>query len=194
MGMMLLAGHVIFAQTCTYAVAASGASDFVFNGVNDPVIRLFRGFRYQFNTTAGSIHPFWIKTAAGTGAGNAYNNGVTGNGATSGSIVFQVPTNAPSILFYNCGNHSAMTGQFQLSDLPPVAILNAFLQGDSLVIFSSGTNLLRTQIEALQDLTNGMWEIITTVTNNFSGGINTTVTGPLTTNMLFSYRVKACCE
>ncbi len=193
---MLLMGCdvVAQAQTCTYAVAASGVSDFVFNGVNDPTLRLFRGFRYQFNAQGLSIHPFWIKTIQGTGSGNAYNDGVSGNGATSGSVVFQVPTNAPALLFYNCGNHPAMTGQIQIIDPPPVEILDAYLQGDAVVISSVGTNLLRAQVEALQDLTNGAWEIVTIITNQFADGINTTVTAPVTTNMVFSYRVKACCE
>ena len=183
------------AQTCTYAVAAAGTSDFVFNGVGDPPIRLFRGFRYQFNVTSGSLHPFWIKSAPGAlGAANAYSNGVTGNGTTSGQVIFQVPTNAPATLYYNCGNHAAMAGQFQLSDQPPVSILNAFLQNDTFVISSLGTNLLRTQVEALQDLTNGLWEVIPVITNQFAGGTNTTVAGPLITNLVLSLRVRACCE
>jgi hypothetical protein len=183
------------AQTCTYAVAAAGTSDFVFNGVGDPPIRLFRGFRYQFNVTSGSIHPFWIKSVQGaSGSANAFSNGVTGNGTTSGQVIFQVPTNAPDTLFYNCGNHASMTGQFQLSDPPPVAILNAYLQNDAVVISSLGTNLLRTQVEALQDLTKGLWEVIPVITNQFAGGTNTTVAGPLITSLLWSLRVKACCD
>lgn len=181
-----------FAQTCTFAVAAASFSDFSFNGVNDPTIRLFRGFRYQFNVTSGGPHPFWIKSIQGTTSANAYNDGVIGNGTTSGTLTFQVPTNAPNVLFYNCQNHSGMTGQFLISDPPPVAILNAYLQGDEMVISSVGTNLLRTQVEALQDLANGMWEVIPIITNQFADGTNTTVVGPVTTNLLLNLRIKAC--
>ena len=181
------------AQTCTFAVVNSGSTAYSFNGANNPTIRLFRGFRYQFNASALG-HPFWIKTVQGTTSANAYNDGVTGNGSTSGAIIFNVPTNAPSTLFYNCETHPGMTGLFQISDPPPVAILDAYLQGNEVVISSVGTNLLRTQVEALQDLTNGMWEVVTIVTNVFAGGTNTTVAGPLTTNTFLSYRVKACCE
>jgi hypothetical protein len=43
--------------------------------------------------TAG--HPFYLNSVQGTGTANAYNSGVTNNGAVSGSITFTVPMNAP---------------------------------------------------------------------------------------------------
>jgi hypothetical protein len=183
------------AQTCRYAVAASGTSAFVLNGTGNPSITLFRGFTYQFTNSAGSIHPFWIKTIQGPGLVNAYNDGVTGNGATSGFITFSVPTNAPATLFYNCENHSPMKGTFNIVDPPPVAVLDAYLQGNDVIISSVGTNLLRVQVEALEDLVNGTWEPVTIVTNTFAGGTNTTTTSTLlVTNTVYMYRVKACCE
>ncbi len=184
----------VAAQTCRYAVVNSGFSDYVFNGVADPAITLFRGFTYQFTTGAGVNHPFWIKTIQGTSLANAFTNGVTGNGATTGTITFAVPTNAPATLFYNCQNHPNMTGTFNIVDPPPVAVLNAYIQGDEFVISSVGTNLLRVQVEALEDLVNGNWEPVAIVTNTFSGGTNTTISTLTATNTIFMYRVKACCE
>ena len=57
-----------------------------------------------------SGHPFYIKTVQETGSGNAYNNGVTNNGAVNGTITFTVPNDAPNTLFYNCEFHSPQTG------------------------------------------------------------------------------------
>ena len=183
------------AQTCQYAVVNSGFSAYVFNGISNPAITLFRGFTYQFNAAIVGNHPFWIKTVQGNTSLNAYTNGVTGNGITTGTVTFAVPTNAPATLFYNCLIHAPMTGTFNIVDPPPVAVLDAYLQGDEVVISSVGTNLLRVQVEALEDLANGTWTPVTIVTNTFAGGTNTTATSTLlVTNTVYMYRVKACCD
>ena len=57
-----------------------------------------------------SGHPFWIKSVAGNGLANTYSNGVTNNGAETGTITFVVPQNAPNTLYYNCQYHPAMAG------------------------------------------------------------------------------------
>ena len=77
-----------------------------------------RGFTYIFNVNA-SGHPFWIKTSATTGTGNAYSSGVTNNGTASGSITFAVPYNAPNTLYYICQYHSGMVGTINISDAGP---------------------------------------------------------------------------
>jgi hypothetical protein len=56
-------------------------------------------------------HPFYINTVQGTGTANAYNSGVTGNGAVNGMVKIVVPTNAPNTLYYNCEFHGMMTEQ-----------------------------------------------------------------------------------
>jgi len=102
------------AQTSfTYAVTNSGASAYTFNGeelssVNNPEMTLYRGFTYTFNISA-SGHPFYIKTARGTGTGSLFSNGVTGNGAESGAVVFTVPLTAPDTLYYICEYHYGMS-------------------------------------------------------------------------------------
>ena len=55
-------------------------------------------------------HPFYINSVQGTGTGNAYSSGVTGNGTEVGNVTFAVPADAPDTLFYNCSFHPAMTG------------------------------------------------------------------------------------
>ncbi len=106
----------------TLNVAVSGSSHYVFtdpgsnffpSAENDPTLYLRRGDTYQFSMNA-SGHPFWIKTSPGTGTSNAYNVGVTSNGAQLGVILFTVPMSAPSTLYYNCQYHSAMAGTINI--------------------------------------------------------------------------------
>ena len=86
--------------------------------VNDnfqPAIKLKRGTTYSFEIDA-SGHPFWIKTAESWGKGDAFTNGVTGNGLTTGTITFTVPKDAPDLLFYNCEVHPNMHGRIEISN------------------------------------------------------------------------------
>lgn len=87
----------------------SGASAYIINGATNPSLTLCKGFTYTFNLSA-SGHPFWIKSVQGTGTGNAFSTGITGNGQATGTLVFTVPAGAPSTLFYNCEFHGGMTG------------------------------------------------------------------------------------
>jgi hypothetical protein len=96
-----------------WVLGASGSSDYTFTGIgftqttNDPTLYLKRGEVYEFVNNSGGSHPFQIRVSNG---GAAYNNGVTNNGASSGTIIFQVPYNAPNSLYYQCTNHSSMGG------------------------------------------------------------------------------------
>ncbi len=78
----------------------------------NPDLTLYTGQQYTFNVSTSSIHPFWIKTAPSTGPGNAYaGTGLSANGvAMPSTITFDVPIDAPTTLYYNCGNHAEMTG------------------------------------------------------------------------------------
>ena len=111
------------ATAAPFIVVNNGTIAFTIDGVDNPTLTLTRGSTYTFNVTAIG-HPFWIKTEQITGTGSAYNNGVTNNGIESGTITWVVPPDAPSVLYYNCQFHSAMTGQFNISD--PVPALTPF--------------------------------------------------------------------
>ncbi len=97
--------------TQVFSVTATNSANYRIDGVNDPVLTLQRGRRYVFTINAPG-HPFWIKlgnTSKTAGTGNAYSDGVTNNGATSGQIIFDVPLSAPaSNLYYICELHSQM--------------------------------------------------------------------------------------
>lgn len=102
----------------TYTVVNGGASNYTINGTANPTLNLLRGFIYYFSVAATG-HPFWIKTAQVTGTGSAYSSGVTNNGIENGTIIFQVPFDAPSTLYYICQYHGSMTGVISISNLGP---------------------------------------------------------------------------
>ena len=111
----------------TFSVTA-GSGVYIYSGLgasgNNPTLYLTRGKTYTFAVNA-SGHPFHINTVNATGTSNQYTSGITGQGATSGNLVFTVPQNAPSKLYYNCQYHSAMNGTIHIlnetSDLTQVS-------------------------------------------------------------------------
>ena len=104
----------------TYTVLASGSTSYIINGQQDPNIPIIRGHRYVFNVnTTGQ--PFWITSINGAyDPVNVYTSGIVNNGAESGTIIFEVPFDAPSTLYYVSENSSEMLGQFTVSNLGPV--------------------------------------------------------------------------
>jgi len=76
---------------------------------DNPTLYLRRGETYVFNINS-RFHPFYIKTSRNVGTSGMYNVGVTNNGYSDRAITFQVPYDAPSILYYQCSNHAAMGG------------------------------------------------------------------------------------
>ena len=97
----------------TIAVTNAGAGAYVINGSSNPSLTLQRGVTYRFQVSA-SGHPFWIKTAAVTGTGSAYSTGVTNNGTDNGTVVFNVPLDAPDTLYYICQFHGSMVGTLNI--------------------------------------------------------------------------------
>ena len=102
----------------TYTLGADGSNHYTFTGegltgaVNDPTLYLTRGKTYRFvNGNSAGAHPFRIQTTVNGSAGTEYNTGVTNNGGAGGStIVFEVPHDAPDVLYYQCTSHNAMGG------------------------------------------------------------------------------------
>jgi len=102
----------------TYTLGADGNNHYTFTGegltgaVNDPTLYLTRGKTYRFvNGNSAGAHPFRIQTTVNGSAGTEYNTGVTNNGGAGGStIIFEVPHNAPDVLYYQCTSHGSMGG------------------------------------------------------------------------------------
>ena len=106
-----------------FTVTAPDSSRYQFDGAgfpagtsgDNPTIFLKKGQTYYFRNTSGG-HPFRIQSTTGTG-GTAYNTGVTDNNASgpNGVIVFHVPMDAPSTLYYQCTSHTNMVGNINIT-------------------------------------------------------------------------------
>ena len=102
----------------TLAVTNSGSGSYVINGSNNPTLSFIRGHRYIINVNAPG-HPFWIQTVSGGySSGNIYSSGITNAGTDNGTIIFEVPFDAPQ-LYYACQYHSSMAGAIIVSNLGP---------------------------------------------------------------------------
>jgi len=81
----------------------------------DPILYLERGAVYEFVNNMGA-HPFRIQSTPNGSTGTQYDNGVTNNNVSNGTLRFEVPFNAPSILYYQCTAHSNMGGIINILD------------------------------------------------------------------------------
>ena len=94
-------------KTIAHPYYTSGsAQGFVIGNTEGRVLNLYRGTTYVFvQSSSSNINDeFYISTTAAAGGGsNTYANGFSyyGNEGFDGYAVFSVPSNAPSILFYN---------------------------------------------------------------------------------------------
>ncbi len=113
------------ADGTTLHVTAVGTSAYVIGGLtapwtdgagdNNAPLTLCRGFTYTFSIDVTG-HPFYIKTSRALSGTDAYDDGVTNNGAQSGNVVFSVPTTAPAGLFYQCAFHTPMGADVTIVD------------------------------------------------------------------------------
>jgi len=94
----------------TFTVTVSGGV-FYINGTANPSLTLTRGFTYTFDQSdsTNNNHPLAFRDSSNA----SYTTGVTVNGTAgqSGStVVFAVPSNAPSSLLYYCTQHGNSMG------------------------------------------------------------------------------------
>jgi hypothetical protein len=138
----------IDALAADFSVAMTTDSMGVFrwsiNGQLSPTLTLTRGQTYTFEIQAPG-HPFDIKTAQVTGTADQFVTGVTGEGTTSGTLTFVVPTDPTTPpLFYQCEVHITMTGVIQLVAPPPVPAAGGLALGIlALVLGAGGFALVR---------------------------------------------------
>ena len=111
----------IDAAVAVWSLGASGTSHYTFTGpgnlsdTNDPTLNLIRGQKYVFQNRSGG-HPFRIQSTINGSAGTAYNTGVTNNDAANGTdLIFDVPYDAPAVLYYQCTAHANMGGVMYIS-------------------------------------------------------------------------------
>ena len=93
----------------------------------NPRITLYKGNTYKFNVDACG-HPFYLMTepvytgvASDGSTSILYNDGVSNNGADEGTVTITVPTDAPKVLYYQCGNHANMHGVILIKDPSTIA-------------------------------------------------------------------------
>ena len=106
--------------TSEWKLTAEGSNHYVFQGpgftgsASDPNIYLVRGQKYKFTNNMGA-HPFRIQTTPNGASGTEYNNGVTNNNVSNGTLIFDVPMEAPDVLYYQCTSHGNMGGAIFVS-------------------------------------------------------------------------------
>ena len=128
----------------TWTLTANGQSHYIFDGegfptsAEDPTLYLIRGQSYVFKNRTGG-HPFRIQsTGATAGGGTQYNSGVSGNDAPNGNdLLFQVPMDAPDVLYYQCTSHPAMFGTINILNAQTALALNDLTDVDAV---SNATN------------------------------------------------------
>jgi len=97
-----------------WTLTANGTTDYIFAGAGfagtetDPAIYVMRGQTYKFTNTMGA-HPFQVQSTQGIG-GTAYNDGITNNAVSNGTLTWEVRMDAPSTLYYQCTSHALMAG------------------------------------------------------------------------------------
>jgi len=108
-------GDASYIVSGKWTLGADGSSDYTFTGIgftqttNDPALYLARGAVYEFVNNMGA-HPFRIQSTPNGSAGTQYNNGVTNNDVSNGTLRFEIPFNAPNTLYYQCTAHAGMGG------------------------------------------------------------------------------------
>ena len=102
----------------TFSVTVSSGK-YHLDGSSNPSLKLKRGYVYYFDATDSttSSHPLLLSTSSSGGnTSGEYTNGVTNSQTTNGTLTFQVPSDAPSTLYYVCAYHSGMGGEITISD------------------------------------------------------------------------------
>ena len=143
------------AQDITYTLGASGTDHYTFTGegltgaVNDATLYLTRGKTYRFvNGNSSGAHPFRIQSVAGAG-GSEYNTGVTNNAGGGGStIIFEVPHDAPDVLYYICTSHANMNGIFYVTGALADGTVTTAKLADDAVTDAKIANSINTAIAA----------------------------------------------
>ena len=104
-----------------WTLGADGTNNYTFSGPgftgaeNDPTITLVRGQEYKFINNMGA-HPFRIQSTPNGSTGTAYNDGVTNNDVSNGTLTWDVQFDAPDILWYQCTAHANMGGIIYIID------------------------------------------------------------------------------
>ena len=104
-----------------WGVTANGNDGYVFNAQNDPTLEegedvelwAYVGDSLRFVVDSTS-HPFYLKTSPTVGTGNTISSGVTNNGATAGTVIWDTTGAVPTTYYYISSNNANLTGAITL--------------------------------------------------------------------------------
>jgi F0F1-type ATP synthase delta subunit len=107
---VVLAGGYVNESTAQYFTVTAVPGIFIIDGVNQPVLTLYRGvtYRFDYSDSSNASHPLRIST---TDEGEQYNTGYSSfgtRGSAGAYIQFIVPMEAPDTMYYNCQSHAGM--------------------------------------------------------------------------------------
>ena len=94
------------------------SSKFYIDGTLTKSLILKKGYTYYFDSTDSTTnnHPLFIGTTSSGGSYTyEYTSGVTNSRTTNGTLTIIVPSDSPSTLYYNCGNHVSMGGSITIN-------------------------------------------------------------------------------
>ena len=100
----------------TFTVTVS-TSKYYLEGILTKSLTLKKGYTYYFDATDSTTnnHPLFIGTTSTGGSYTyEYTSGVTNSRTTTETLTFIVPSDSPSTLYYNCGNHAVMGGKITI--------------------------------------------------------------------------------
>ena len=101
----------------TFLVTVSPSRYYIIDGILTKSLTLKKGYTYFFDSTDSTTnnHPLFIGTTFTGGSYTyEYTSGVTNSRTTTETLTFIVPSDSPSPLYYNCGNHEAMGGKITI--------------------------------------------------------------------------------
>ena len=101
----------------TFTVTVN-SSKYYIDGILTKSLIIKKGYTYYFDSTDSTTnnHPLFIGTTSSAGSYTyELTSGVTNSRTTNETLTFVVPSESPSKLYYNCGNHVSMGGSITIN-------------------------------------------------------------------------------
>ena len=130
----------------TYRVRSDGQNEWIFypDGLKrNPQLTLYRGQTYSFDVNSPG-DPFFIRTGNLLGEQLNYNKGVTNNGTEVGTVTFQIPLDAPDLLYYQSGTNINRVGSFVVASVTDNSFINVEQEVLGKINYTSSNNVVFT--------------------------------------------------
>ena len=95
------------------------------NQKESPELSLIRGFTYYFDCNLSEGDEFFLSTTPTSGTESSYLTGVTGHLSSNGILTFQVPEDAPSVLYYHSTADEFSGNKILISSIPDTSLLSS---------------------------------------------------------------------